>query len=80
MVNTLTLRVEDRGLDLRSGLIKGYTIGICYFSAKQATFGVRVKTGMLGIRIMCLSRVICLSADCCLSEITKNPTKQVGLI
>ena len=43
MVNTLTLRVEDRGLDLRSGLIKGYKIGICYFSVKQATFWSKSK-------------------------------------
>jgi ribulose bisphosphate carboxylase small subunit len=46
MVNTLALRVEDRGLDLRSGLTKGYKIGICYFSAKQATFWSKSKDGV----------------------------------
>ena len=50
MVNTLALRVEDRGLDLRSGLTKGYTIGICFFSVKHATFWSKSKDG-----VVCLS-------------------------
>jgi hypothetical protein len=47
MVNTLALRVEDRGLDLRSGLTKGYAIGICFFSVKHATFWSKSKDGVV---------------------------------
>jgi hypothetical protein len=31
--------------------------------------GVRVKTGWLGIRIMCTSGATCLPADCCFGDL-----------
>jgi hypothetical protein len=36
MVRMLTLSALDRGLELWSGQIKDYKIGICYFSAKNS--------------------------------------------
>jgi hypothetical protein len=32
-------------------------------------FGERAKTGLLGIRIMCLSGTTCPPTECCLSEL-----------
>jgi hypothetical protein len=37
MVSMLTSSAVDRGFELRSGQTKDCKIGICYFSAKQAT-------------------------------------------
>ena len=49
-----------------AGRVKPKTeIGICCVSAKHAA----LKTGWLGIRIMCLSWETCLSADCYYSEL-----------
>jgi len=65
----------------RSSQIKDHKIGICCFPDKHS--GVRAKTGLLGIRMMCPSGTTCLSADCCFSELAlhyKNPTKCVGLV
>jgi hypothetical protein len=43
--------------------------------------GVRVETGWLEIRIMCLSGATCLPADCCSSKLAyKNPAKHVGVV
>ena len=36
MVGVVTLRVTDRGFDIRSGQTKDYTIDMCCFSAKNA--------------------------------------------
>ena len=41
---------------------KDYNNDIYCFPAK---YGVKAKTGCLGIRIMCLDEVICLTASCC---------------
>ena len=45
--------------------VKDYKIGICCISAKH----VALRTGGLGIRIMCQSEATCLSTDCCFSEL-----------
>ena len=37
MVSMLASSAVDRGLELRTGQIKDYEIGICCFSAKHAT-------------------------------------------
>jgi hypothetical protein len=50
--------VIDRGFEPRSGQIKYYEIGICFFPAKYAL-----------VRIMCPSGETCLSADCWFSEL-----------
>ncbi len=50
--------VIDRGFEPRSVQIKYYEIGICFFSAKDAS-----------IRIMCPNGETCLSANCCFSEL-----------
>ena len=42
--------------------VKDYNNDIYCFPAK---YGVKAKTGCLGIRIMCLDEVICLTASCC---------------
>jgi hypothetical protein len=43
-------------------------------------YNSRVKTGCLGIRIMCPSGATWLSADCCFSELALwNPAQHVGL-
>ena len=48
---------------------KTYKIGICCFSAKPATLRSKSKDQLLGIRIICQSRVICLPEDCCFSNL-----------
>jgi len=53
---------------------KDYNNDIYCFPAK---YGVKAKTGCLGIRIMCLDEVICLTA---VSYHYTNPTKRVGLV
>jgi hypothetical protein len=42
--------------------------------------GVRAKTGLLEIRMMCQSGVICLPMDLSVSFHYKNPTKRVDLV
>ena len=54
MVSVFASSAIDRGFDPRSGQIKDFKIGICCFSAKQAA----LKTGWLGIRIMCPSGLL----------------------
>ena len=68
MVGVLTLSVLERGFQSQSGQIKNYKIGICWLSTKNADNGIRAKTSLLGIGIMCLSGATCLPADCCFSE------------
>ena len=67
---------------LASGQTKDNKIGICCFSAKNASLIRRAKTGWLGIKIICPSWGTCLSSDYCFSELvlTKNPPKRVGLV
>ena len=43
MVNVHASSVLDRGLELRSGQIKDYEIGICCFSAKLAVLRTKSK-------------------------------------
>jgi hypothetical protein len=43
MVSVLVSSVVDRGFEARSGQTKDYTIGICCFSAKHATFRIKNK-------------------------------------
>ena len=51
MVSVLASSAIDRGFEPRSGQTKDYKIGMCCFSAKH----VALRTGRLGIRIMCPS-------------------------
>ena len=46
MVSVLALSAEGRGSDPRPCQIKGITIGICCFSAKQATLRRKSKDGL----------------------------------
>ena len=70
MISLFTLSVEDRGFDLRTGQTKDYNNGMCCFSDKHAAlFRERIKTGWLGIRIICPSEATYLSADYCFSEL-----------
>ena len=59
MVSVLASRAVDFGFEPRSGRTKDSKIGISCFSAKHAA----LRTGLLGIRIMCPSGVTCLSAS-----------------
>ena len=43
MVNVLASNEVDRGFEPRSGQTKDYTIGICYFSVKQAALRSKNK-------------------------------------
>ena len=56
--------VVDRGFEPRSGQTKYYRIGMCCFSAEQASLR-RESNDWLGIRMMCP---------------TGNPTGHVGLV
>ena len=67
MVSMLASSVIDRDVEPSPGQTKDYKIGICCFSAKHVA--LRIKTGWLGVRIMCPSGVTCLSTDCCFSEL-----------
>ena len=69
MVSVHVSSAVDCGLEPRSGQTKEYKIAICCFSAKRSALRSKVKTGWLGIRIMCPSGATCLSADCCYSEL-----------
>jgi hypothetical protein len=46
MVSVLASSVVDHGLEPRSGQTKDYKIGICCFSAKQATLKRKSKDGL----------------------------------
>jgi hypothetical protein len=61
MVSTITSNA------LWPGQTKDYTISICCFSTKYVA--LRAKTGLLGIRILCLSGAKNLPMDCCFSEL-----------
>ena len=65
------------------GRVKPKTIKLVFVASPLCTqhYGVRAKTGWLGIRIMCPSGATCLPADCCFSELQhyKNQTQHVGL-
>ena len=63
MASVLTSSAVDRGFEPRSGQTKEYNIGICW----RQQYGEIVKTGWLGIMIMCPSGATGLSADCCFS-------------
>ena len=43
MVSMVISSVVDRGFEPRSGQIKDYKIGICYFFARQAALGRKSK-------------------------------------
>ena len=64
MVSVLDSSAVDRGFEPLSGQTKDFKIGICFLPTKHAA----LRTGWLGIRIMCSSGATCLSADCCFSE------------
>ena len=73
IVNMLVSSVVDIVLDPpRLGQTNNYKIDICCFSNQHTVLRSKneeMKTGCLGIRIMCLSGVRCLYADCCFSEL-----------
>jgi len=81
MVNVFTSSALDRGFEPLSGQTNDYITCIYCFSAKHVALW-RVKTGSLGIGIMCPSGATCLSADCCFSELAlyENPIQRVGLV
>ena len=65
MVSVLASSAVDRGFAPRSCKTNDYTICICCFPQKNPQFSrVKVKTGWLGIRMMCLNE-----ANCCFSEL-----------
>ena len=43
MVSELAVSAVDRGFESRSGKTKDYKIGICCFSIKHATLGIKSK-------------------------------------
>ena len=57
------------GFESRSGKTK--TIKLVFAVSQLITqyYGARAETGLLGIRIMCLSGATCISTDYCLSEL-----------
>jgi hypothetical protein len=59
----------DRGFELWSVQTKDYKIGFAAFPLSTHQYGIRQKTGCLGIRIMCQSEATCLLVDCCFSEL-----------
>ena len=59
----------DRGFEPLLGQTEDYKIGICCFSAKHTAMMRKIKTGWLGIRIICPSESTCLPMDCCFSEL-----------
>ena len=64
-------------------LKKTIQICICLFSVKQTAFIRKgdVKTGWLGIRIMCPSGAKCLPAESCMTNYHyKDPIKCVALV
>jgi hypothetical protein len=70
MVSVLASTAVDLVFETRSGQTKDCKIGVCCFSAKQATLRrKRAKTGRLESRIMCPSGAICLSVDSCFNEL-----------
>ena len=66
IVSVLSSSAVDRGFEPRSDQTEDYEIGIFSLrSLRTQNSGERVKSGCLGIRIMCQSGATCLSADCC---------------
>jgi len=65
MVSVLPLSAVDRGFEPWSGQTKDHKISICCVSAKHAA----LRTGWLGIGIMCPIGATCLPADCCFSKL-----------
>ena len=65
MISVLAYSAVDRGFEPQSGHTKDYKISICCFSTKHTA----LRTGWLGIRIMCPSGATCLPEDCCFSEL-----------
>ena len=65
MVSVLAWIAVDRRFEPRSGKIKDYTIGMCYFSAKHAALRSKSK-GWLARNQNHVSEWsdICLSVDC----------------
>ena len=64
MVNMLPSSAVDRGSS--PGRVKPKIIKLVFVASPLNThhYGVRAKTGWLGIGIMCPSGETCLSADC----------------
>ena len=52
-------------------IFKPKTTKLVFVASPLSTqhYGVKAKTGWLGIRIMCPSGATCLSTDCCFSEL-----------
>ena len=69
MVNVLASSAVDRGFEPRSDQTKHYAFVFVASPLSIHHSGERVKTGRLGIRIVCQSGVTCLSADYCFSEL-----------
>ena len=80
MVKVLALSAVDRGFDSRSGQTKDYNIGICCFSAKQATLR-RKSQDYLSRNQDNVSEWGDMSIKFVFSELAllKSPTKRVDL-
>ena len=63
MVSVLASSGIDRRFELWSSRTKDYAIGIYCFPTKHAHYGVRVKTVLLVISIMCPSGAACLPVE-----------------
>ena len=70
IVSVLSSSAVDRGFEPRSDQTEDYEIGIFSLrSLRTQDSDERVKSGCIGIRIMCQSGATCLSADGCFSEL-----------
>jgi hypothetical protein len=70
MVSVLVSSAVDRGFEIRSGQIKDYQIGICYFSAKHTALRKKSTDWLArNQNNMCPSGATCLHTDCCFSEL-----------
>ena len=62
MVSVLASSAVEGGFEPRSGQIKDYQMGICYFSTKRAALR-RKKYGWLGTNLIFPSGATCIFAD-----------------
>jgi hypothetical protein len=62
----------DRGFEPRSGQTKDYKLVFVASPLSTHYYGERVKTGWLGIRLMCPSGATSLSVDNCSSELVES--------
>ena len=67
----LASSVVDRGLEARSGQIKGYVICIIWFSATHAALRREGKDWLARNHIMCPNVATCLQSDYCFSELAQ---------